>query len=62
MLLRRAGADATVARLTAEQLKVEVLATGALTQADFEAYAELLESPGFVAQSAIMIAAWRRPM
>lgn len=58
MLLRWPGADATVARLTAEQLKVEVLATGALTQADFEAYAQLLENPAFLAQSALMIAAW----
>lgn len=62
LLLRRAGAGAVVARLTAEQLKDELLEAGALSGVECAAYFELLENPAFLAQPATMLAAWgRRP-
>lgn len=62
VFLRRPGADAATARLTAEQLQDEMLATEAITEGEFDFYLELLEHPTFIAQTAMMIAAWgRRP-
>lgn len=62
MLLRRTGADATVARLTVEQLRDQLLDAGAVSTTDIDAYFALLDDPRFLARSATMIAAWgRRP-
>lgn len=62
MLLRRTGADATVARLTVEQLRDQLLDAEAVSETDIDAYIALLDDPRFLARSATMIAAWgRRP-
>jgi 2-polyprenyl-3-methyl-5-hydroxy-6-metoxy-1,4-benzoquinol methylase len=62
VFLRRRGADAATARLTAEQLRADLFAAHAITEGEFDSYLELLENPAFIAQTAMMIAAWgRRP-
>ena len=54
--LRTAGAGATVARLTVAQLQSELLADGAITEADLAAYFTLLEDPTFVAVTPMLMA------
>ncbi len=61
--LQRPGPDALMARLTAEQLSSDMLASGTINESDLRAYFELLEHPGFLAQTGLMVAAWgRRPI
>ena len=61
-LCEQVDADGSVVAIDLDTRLIDDMATGALTQAGFEAYAQLLESPAFLAQSALMIAAWgQRP-
>lgn len=60
VFLRRPGEDSMTARLTAEQLKEDMLASGAIGEAEYDAYIELLANPAFLAQTGIMVAAWGR--
>ncbi len=60
--LRRPGADALTARLTVEQLEDDMVQAGDVDRDDVRAYLKLLENPSFLAQTALMVAAWgRRP-
>lgn len=60
VFLRRPGADSVTARLTAEQLKADLQAAGSVSEAEYGAYLQLLEDPAFLAQTAVMVAAWGR--
>lgn len=60
--LRRPGAEAQTARLTAEQLEDGMFRAGYVEPDEVRSYLELLEAPTFLVQTALMFAAWgRRP-
>ena len=60
VLLRCAGESAEVARLTAEQLRGEIVGAGDATEGEIEAYFALLKDPAFVAIAMMLFAAWGR--
>ncbi len=58
--LRYTGARAAVARLTAEQLKGDIISGGHATEEEIEAYFALLNDPSFFAVGATLFAVWGR--
>ncbi len=49
-----------VARLTAEQLRDEIVASGFATKADIDAYFAILDDPEFVAVGGLLMTVWGR--
>jgi SAM-dependent methyltransferase len=60
VFLRRPGTDAATALLTAQQLRNDMLVAKSITEGEFDSYLTLLNDPAFLAQTAIMVAAWGR--
>ncbi len=58
--LRYTGARAEVARLTAEQLRGDIISGGYATEEEIEAYFALLNDPSFFAVGATLFAVWGR--